>query len=298
MAEASLLVKRARQRSNMTRAWNKGKVYLFLLIMVAVGMVLVFPYFYMVSKSLMSPEEVINTNVPIFPSSPQFQNYASIFTNENYLKALGNTCFVIAFNIIATLLSASLIAFSFAKLEWVGKKVMFILMMFTMMLPAVATQIPLYVMFAKWHWIDTLLPLTIPNLFGGGAVYIFLLRQYMMGIPNNMIDAAKADGASMWKIYWHIVLPNCKPILIYIGVTILMTNWGDFYGPLVYLTSDSAPRTLAYYVFLNSTESEAAAQLAHIRMAAGVFMTIVPALVFGIFQKQLTEGVLTTGKKG
>ena len=266
--------------------------------MVLAGSVLVFPYFYMVSKSLMSSSEVIDPNVPILPAVPQFNNYLSIFTNENYLKALGNTCIIIGFNIIATLLSASLIAFSFAKLEWVGKRVMFILMMFTMMLPAVATQIPLYVMYARWHWIDTLLPLTIPNLFGGGAVYIFLLRQYMMGIPNNMIDAAKADGASMWQIYWNIILPNCKPILIYIGVTILMTNWGDFYGPLVYLTSDSAPRTLAYYVFLNSTEGDAAAQMAHIRMAAGVFMTIVPAVVFGIFQKQLTDGVLTTGKKG
>lgn len=289
---------KARRRSNMARAWNKSKIFLFLLIMVAVGVILVFPYFYMVMKSLMSPDEVINPNVPIFPSVPHFDNYLNIFTNENYLKALGNTCFVIIFNIVATLFSASLIAFSFAKLDWVGKKVMFILMMFTMMLPAVATQIPLYIMYAKWHWIDTLLPLTIPNLFGGGAVYIFLLRQYMMGIPNNMIDAAKADGASTWRIYWNIILPNCKPILIYIAVTILMTNWGDFYGPLVYLTSDHAPRTLAYYVFLNSTEGDAAAQMAHIRMAAGVFMTIVPAVVFGIFQKQLTDGVLTTGRKG
>ena len=294
----SSLSQRARRRSNTTRAWNKSKVFLFLLIMVIIGVVLVFPYFYMVSKSLMSSTEVVDPNVPILPSSPQFANYLSIFNNEDYLKALGNTCIIIGFNIVATLLSASLIAFSFAKLEWVGKRVMFILMMFTMMLPAAATQIPLYVMYAKWHWIDTLLPLTIPNLFGGGAVYIFLLRQYMMGIPNNMIDAARAEGASMWKVYWHIVLPNCKPILIYIGVTILMTNWGDFYGPLVYLTSDSAPRTLAYYVFLNSTEGDAAAQMAHIRMAAGVFMTIVPAIVFGIFQKQLTDGVLTTGRKG
>ena len=186
----SSLAQKARRRSNMARMWNKSKVFVFLLIMALAGMVLVFPYFYMVSKSLMSSNEVIDPNVPILPAVPQFNNYLSIFTNENYLKALGNTCIIIGFNIIATLLSASLIAFSFAKLEWVGKRVMFILMMFTMMLPAVATQIPLYVMYARWHWIDTLLPLTIPNLFGGGAVYIFLLRQYMMGIPNNMIDAA------------------------------------------------------------------------------------------------------------
>ena len=181
MSAMSDLAKKARRRSNFSRGWNKSKVFLFLLIMVLVGSVLVFPYFYMVSKSLMTSDEVIDPNVPILPNSPQFENYLQIFTNQNYLKALGNTCIVIGFNIVATLISASLIAFSFAKLEWVGKRIMFILMMFTMMLPAVATQIPLYVMYAKWNWIDTLLPLTIPNLFGGGAM---LLK--MKGVTQSM----------------------------------------------------------------------------------------------------------------
>lgn len=291
-------VLRARRRSDAVRVWNKAKIAIFLLVMISIGIVLVFPYFYMVSKSLMDSSEVMDPTVPLLPARAQFVNYLRMFTENGYLKALGNSLIVIVFNIIATCFSASLIAYSFAKLHWVGKKVMFILMMFTMMLPGVATQIPLYVMYSNWGWIDTLLPLTLPNLFGGGAAYIFLLRQYMMGIPNDMLDAAKADGANEFKIFWHIILPNCKPILIYIAVTILMTNWGDFYGPLVFMTSSDAPYTLAYLVFKNSTEGDSAAQLANIRMAAGVFMTLVPAAVFGIFQKQLTDGVLTAGMKG
>ena len=119
-----------------------------------------------------------------------------------------------------------------------------------------------------------------------------------MGIPHDMEDAAKVDGASPFRIYWNIILPNCKPILIYIGVTIFMSNWGDYYGPLVFMTSSDAPVTLAYLIFKKATETDAASRLAAIRMAGGVFMTFFPALVFGIFQRQLTDGVLTAGKKG
>ena len=113
-----------------------------------------------------------------------------------------------------------------------------------------------------------------------------------------MSDAARVDGANPFRIFVNIILPNCKPILLYIAVTVFITNWGDYYGPLVYMTSDNAPYTLAYLIYKNSTESDVAAQLAAIRMAGGVFMTILPAIIFTFFQKQLTEGVLTSGLKG
>ena len=291
-------VYRARRKNDIARGWNKTKVYLFLLIMAILGLILVFPYFYMISKSLMDETEAISPNPPLFPSVPQWQNYIKLFTENGYFKATLNSLIVCAFNCVVVPLSASIIAYSFAKLRWKGRNLMFALMMFTTMLPAVATQIPLYVMYSNMGWIDTLFPLTIPNLFGGGATYIFLLRQYMMGIPNDMSDAARVDGANPFRIFVNIILPNCKPILLYIAVTVFITNWGDYYGPLVYMTSDNAPYTLAYLIYKNSTESDVAAQLAAIRMAAGVFMTILPAIIFTFFQKQLTEGVLTSGLKG
>jgi len=175
---------------------------------------------------------------------------------------------------------------------------MFAVMMGTMMLPATVTQIPLYIMYTKIGWIDTLYPFTIPNLFGGGAFYIFLLRQFMLGIPKDLTDAARIDGAGTFRIYWNIILPLCKPVLIYLMVTIFIAYWGDFYGPLIYMSSSEAPRTLAYLIFLKSTEANAATQMAHIRMAGGVFMTLIPAILFMIFQKQLIEGVTLTGSKG
>lgn len=292
------LVYRARRKNDLVRGRNKSKVYLFLLIMIALGLILVFPYFYMVSKSLMSETEVLSPNPPFFPETPIWENYVRLFTESGYGQALLNSLYVCIFNCVVVPLSASLIAYSFAKCKWKGRGVMFALMMFTTMLPAVATQIPLYVMYSGMGWIDTLLPLTIPNLFGGGASYIFLLRQYMMGIPNDMSDAARVDGASPWRVYWNVILPNCKPILIYIAVTVFITNWGDYYGPLVYMTSDKAPYTLAYLIYKNATEGDSAAKLAGVRMAGGVFMTILPAIIFTLFQKQLTDGVLTSGIKG
>ena len=298
MVFQDVLTFKARRKNDIQRGWNKGKVWLFLIIMIVIGIVLVFPYFYMICKSLMDETEVVDPNVPIFPKDPQWSNYWKLFTESGYAKATLNSLIVCLFNAIAVPLSASLIAFSFAKCRWKGRNVMFALMMFTTMLPAVATQIPLYVMYSQWGWIDTLFPLTLPNLFGGGASYIFLLRQYMMGIPNDMEDAAKIDGANPFRIYWNIILPNCKPILIYVAITVIITNWGDYYGPLVFMTSDNAPYTLAYLIYKNSTEGEAASQLAAIRMAGGVFMTILPAIIFTFFQRQLTEGVLTSGLKG
>jgi len=267
-------------------------------LMSVIAVILVFPYFYMVMKSLMTSEEVIQSVPKVFPQSPQFINYVSIFTEKNYLKATLNTMYIIVFNSVAIPLSASIIAYSFAKLKWIGKNVMFALMMSTIMLPGVATQIPLYVMFASFNWIDTLLPFTIPNLFGGSAIFIFLIRQFMLNVPKDIDDAAKIDGANAWTRYFTIMLPLCKPVLMYIIVNIFIMNWGDFYGPLIYMSSSEAPRTLAYVVFLDSTQKEAATYYANLRMAGGVFMSIIPAALFFAFQKQLVQGVITTGLKG
>lgn len=293
------LTYRARKKNDVQRTWNKTKVYLFLAIMIVIAIVLIFPYFYMVSKSLMSQSEVLSPEIPLLPEKPIWDNYVQVFAGKDgYAKGILNSLIICVFNAIAIPFSASLTAFSFAKCKWKGRGVMFALMMFTMMLPSVATQIPLYVMYSKWGWIDTFLPFTIPNLFGGGAGSIFLLRQYMMGIPNDMQDAAKIDGANPWRIYWNIILPNCKPILIYIAVTTIISYWADYYGPLIYMTSDNAPYTFAYLIYKSAADGENSGVRKGILMAGGVFMTLIPATLFTLFQKQLTEGVLTSGLKG
>lgn len=272
-------------------------------IMTVLAIILLFPFFYMVSKSLMTSEEVIDPKIKFFPAVPQFGNYIELFTVKNagstgYLMGTVHTLLVVGFNIVAIGFSASFIAFSFAKLQWIGRNFMFAVMLGTMMLPSVVTQLPLYVIYTKMGWIDTLLPFTIPNLFGGGAIYIFLIRQFMLGIPKDIDNAAQIDGANAFGRYWMIVLPLCKSVLVYVVVNVIITYWGDYYGPLMYMSSSDAPKTLALVVFESTMEENVAMDKANIRMAAGVFMSLIPAVLFGFFQRELIEGVTMGSVKG
>lgn len=291
------------KKDTQTRLWNGTKTTLLFVLLSVIGIVLILPNVFMLNKSLMTSTMVIDPIVHFFPDwgNLQWSNYVTLFTQDhdgwNYGTALLNTLGIIAFNIVAIPLSASMAAFAFAKLCWKGKKYVFSAMMMTIMLPGIVTQIPLYVIYSKIGWLDSFKPFTIPNLFGGGAMYIFLLRQYMMGIPNDLMDAAKVDGCSTFRIYWQIILPNWKTILIYIMFTVFCSYWGDYYGPLVY-SSDYSFVTFAYALFASSTEGDAATAMANIRMCGGVFMTIVPTILFTCFQNTLTEGVLTSGLKG
>ena len=273
------------------------KVLLYV-VLTLVAIVLMFPYLFMVSKSLMTSEETVDPTIRLFPAVLQFNNYVTLFVESNYLLSTLHTLIIVLFNLIAVPFSASIVAFSFAKLRWKGRNFMFAIMLGTMMLPSVVTQLPLYVMFTRFGWIDTLYPFTIPNLFGGGAIYIFLIRQFMLGIPKDMDNAAKIDGANTFTRFIAITLPLCKSVLIFIMVQVFIAYWGDYYGPLMYMHSSNAPKTLAYMVFLNSTEQDSATYMAHMRMAGGVFMSLIPAILFSVFQKQLIEGVVMSGIKG
>lgn len=266
-------------------------------LMTLLAVILLFPYAFMVSKSLMTSEEVVDPTIKLLPAVPQFKNYVNLFSDEGYLKGFLHTFIIVGSNCVIVPLSASLIAFSFAKLKWSGRNFMFAIMLGTMMLPGVVTQLSLYSMYVKFNWIDTLYPFIIPNLFGGGALYIFLIRQFMLGIPKDMDNAAKIDGASAFVRYAAIVLPLCVPVLIYVVVNVFIAYWGDYYGPLVYMRSSRAPKTLAQVVFENSMEKDAATYNANMRMCGGVIMSLVPAVLFAIFQKQLIEGVVMTGLK-
>ncbi len=273
------------------------KVCMYVL-MTLIGLILIFPYFFMVMKSLMSTEEVTSAELVIIPAVPQFSNYLRMLTDEGYFEAFGYTMFIIVFNLIAVPLSATFIAFGFARCKFFGKNVLFAFMLSTLMLPGVVTQIPLYKLYSKIGWINTLWPLTVPNITGGGAIYIFLARSFLQSLPKELDDAAKIDGAGSLRRYFCIGLPLCKPIIIYIMINVFNSNWGDYYGPLVWRLNDDFPAPLAYRVFHSLTNKMVANDIINIRMAAGVFMSLFPAVLFFIFQKQLIEGVAMDGLKG
>lgn len=268
------------------------------LLMSAIAVVLIFPYFYMFMRSFMTSEQVINLPTELIPSPFSMIGWSQLFGGGQYFNYTMRTLLIVGFNIIAIPLSASLVAFGFSRLEYFGKNVLFALMMATMMLPGVVLQMPLYILFYQFGWLDTILPLTIPNLFGGGAIYIFLIRQYMIGLPKEIDEAAKIDGANLFKRFIVITMPLCIPIVVYIIVTVFGSNWSDFYTPLIYIT-DSVKQTLAVAVFRDVTMGQyITPDKANVRMAAGVFMSIFPAILFVVFQKQLIEGVSTSALKG
>lgn len=284
-------------------------------LMTALAIVLLVPYLYMINRSLMTADNA-KYSYDFFTKDWMFSNFKTLFYDNTvegnsanplaYLSGLKWTIIIIAFNLIAVPLSSSLIAYSFAKLKWTGRNVMFFLMLGTMMLPAAVTQLPLYVMYSQngifgnggFNWLDTIYPFTIPNLFGGGAVYIFLTRQFMLGIPKDFDEAAKIDGANTFQRYFFITLPLCKPVLLYVMSQVFISYWGDYYGPMVYCDGEKI-RTLAQVVYYSTNSTDRVGSIKdNIVMAGAVFMSIIPTIIFAIFQKQLIEGVSMSGIKG
>lgn len=284
-------------------------------LMTALAIVLLVPYLYMINRSLMTADNA-KYSYDFFTKDWMFSNFKTLFYDNTvegnsanplaYLSGLKWTIIIIAFNLVAVPLSSSFIAYSFAKLKWTGRNVMFFLMLGTMMLPAAVTQLPLYVMYSQngifgnggFNWLDTIYPFTIPNLFGGGAVYIFLTRQFMLGIPKDFDEAAKIDGANTFQRYLFITLPLCQPVLLYVMSQVFISYWGDYYGPMVYCDGEKI-RTLAQVVYYSTNSTDRVGSIKdNIVMAGAVFMSIIPTIIFAIFQKQLIEGVSMSGIKG
>lgn len=287
----------------MSKAISKKEILKFLksqmpfyIIMAVFAIFFIFPYVYMVNKSLMSAGETMTKPVTFWPASFRIVNYFNLFAKNNYFAYLGNTLLIVGVNVVFVPLSASVCAYGFAKINFKGKGVVFAVVMATMMIPGTLTQVPLYTLFSALGWLNTPLPLTIPGLFGGGAVNIFLLRQFMYGIPNEMENAAKIDGASRLSRFFYLILPLCGPILLYVMVTTFTATWSDFNGPLIYLKTKES-YTLAVAIYYDSI-LDGAIEKTNLRMAASTFMSIVPAILFFLYQNKLVDGVMVGSIKG
>ena len=192
------------------------------------------------------------------------------------------------------MLSASVVAYAFARLRWPGRDFLFIVVLATLMLPGQVTMIPIYLIFRELHWIDTLLPLIVPAWLGGGAMFIFLLRQFFLTIPVELEEAARIDGASSFGIYLRIMLPLSKPILVTIAVFSFIQHWNDFMGPLIYLNStDKMTLALGLRVFQGTYGSDW-----HLMMAASTAVLLPVLIIFFFAQKQFVRSIVLTGIKG
>jgi len=283
------------KRRIRTRKIVKSVVLYFFLIFFS--LFFLFPFFVMVTRSLMSNADVLHRNpVYIFPTKLYFKNFVRGWDPQLW-GYLGNTLIVELCQVIGVPFTASLCAFGFSRVKFRYREALFAFVLSTMMLPGICTQIPLYVTYVKIGWINTLFPFTVTAFFGGGAMNIFLIRQFMRGIPIEMDEAAKIDGANAFLIYLRIVLPLCMPVIVLIMVQTFMGNWNDFMGPLLYLR-DERVYTLAIGVYARFSGASTADSYANVQMAVGLIMMIPCAIVFFVFQKQLIDGVQIGAVKG
>lgn len=221
------------------------------------------------------------------------RNYRGALDYIPFWRYAGTSVFLVILNIVGTLFSCSIVAFSFARLQWPGRNLSFGLMMATMMIPGQVTMIPYFLIIKSLGWYNTLTPLWVMSLTGN-AFNIFLLRQFMKGIPRDLEDAARIDGCNSWQVYLNVILPLIKPTLACIAIFTFMGVWNDFMGPLIYLSDQRLyPLSLGLYAF----NVQAGGNFG-MMMAGSLLMTLPVVMIFFFAQKYFIQGVTLTGMKG
>ena len=281
--------------------WSLGKV-ITLLLLVGISILFIIPLLWMISTSLKEAQDLVGTRW--IPTRLAWENYVDAFSFGMWPQWTLNTVIITVLSVIGQVLSSSLVAYAFARLRWRGRDVLFSIVLATMMLPTVVTMIPQFVLFANLPafgfmgskvWVNTFLPLIVPA-FTGSAFYIFLLRQFMRGIPQDLTDAARIDGAGELRIWWSLILPMTKPALAVVAIFTFQGAWQDFMGPLLYLQSEKW-----YTLQLGLRQFEAAAGGSpawHWLMAASLMVMLPVLIVFIAFQRYFIEGFNFSGLAG
>ncbi|MES2461032.1 MAG: carbohydrate ABC transporter permease [Armatimonadota bacterium] len=252
------------------------------------------PFLWMVGTSLTPANEVLSRSRPFFPAHPDWGNYVEALTSLPFGIFLQNTLLVAVLSMIGQTLTAAMVAFAFARLRFPHRDKLFLLVLSTMMLPPQVTMIPTFVLWTVPGWVDSLKPLIIPAFFGGGAFFIFLLRQFFLTLPSELEDAARLDGCSNWGIFRHVALPLSKPALTTVALFSFIGHWNDFLGPLIY-TQSMEKKTLAVgltaFKSLHGTEY-------HLLMAASVAVLLPILIIFFCAQRYFVEGIQSGAVKG
>ncbi|HXF61994.1 MAG TPA: carbohydrate ABC transporter permease [Caldilineaceae bacterium] len=264
------------------------------LILALGGVLMLMPFFWLVSSSLKAPHEIYVFPPKWIPDPIRWENYVEVFETVTVFRYLFNTLTITFFATTGLILSSSLAAYSFARLRFRGRDLVFSLVLATIMLPFVVTMIPVYILFVQLGWVGTFLPLIVPAWFGG-PVTIFLLRQFFRTIPMELEDAARIDGASRPRIFLTIILPLARPALTVVLVLSLLNNWNDFLAPLIYLQKRDL-YTLA--LGLNALQYlEGGRDWTHYVMVMATMMVLPVLVMYFLAQRAFVEGIVLTGLK-
>ena len=271
------------------RGWRKSLRIVLLLVVAALFLA---PALWMISSSLKPDYEIFATPPTLWPTSPRWQNYAEALTSLPFGRFAINTMIIALSTIVGHLLSCSIVAYGFARLNGPGKGFFFVLMLSTLMLPYPVTMVPLFIIFSKLGLINSFIPLILPAFFGN-AFYIFLLRQSFKQIPVDLEDAARLDGAGTLQVLLNVILPLSRPALATVAIFTFQAAWNDFLGPLIFL-HDQSLYTLQ--LGLSLFRGAYNVQWAYL-MAASLVVTLPVIAIFFIAQKSFIEGVGFTGTK-
>lgn len=265
---------------------------LFYLLLIIIAVVMLVPFLWMVSTSLKEQYDAVKIPPVWVPIPPRWQNYIDLFTQQPMLQFMLNTIKIVFFVVLGQLFFSSLAAYSFARIKFQGRTVMFFFYIATLMVPGQVTMIPTYLMFAKVGFTDTHWALILPAFFS--AFGVFLLRQFFMSLPKELEEAAEIDGCNPFTTYWRIMLPLIVPAMLTLGVFTLMNTWNDYMGPLIYLsTPEKYTMTLgiAYFKGIYTTQWNL--------VMAGSVLSVIPILIaYLCAQKYFVEGIAFSGVKG
>lgn len=265
------------------------------LLLCLAGIVMMYPLLWMLSSSL-KPNSLIFSDLSLWPAEWDVTNYADGWTalDHDFSVYFVNSLVIVSLSIIGNLLSCSLAAYGFARLRFTGRKLFFVLMLGTMMLPGHVLLVPQYILFAKLGWLNTYYPLLVPNFLATNAFYIFLMVQFMRSLPKELDDAARIDGCGPFRIFWRIIMPLSLPAFATTAIFTFISVWNEFFGPLLYLTDPelyTVPLALRQFV-----DSEGQSQWG--QMFAMSVLSLAPIVGFFIAgQKYLVKGIATTGLK-
>jgi multiple sugar transport system permease protein len=272
---------------------ERGAAILSYVGLIIAAALFLFPFLWVFSTSLKTLPEATAVPPTILPKEWLWSNFALATSKIPFWRQFSNTVILCALNVIGTTLSCSIVAYGFSRIDWRGRDLFFWITLSTMMIPGAVLMVPLYSMFRSLGWIGTMLPLWVPAFFAS-AYNIFLLRQFFLGIPRSLTEAAQIDGCSEWQIFWRIVLPLSRPAIVIVALFSFMYVWNDFMGPLIYLT-DERQFTLA--LGLQAFQSRLGGTEINLLMAAAALVMLPVLIIFFFAQRYIIEGISMSGSK-
>jgi multiple sugar transport system permease protein len=288
------------------RGFQPGRVVLYAVV-IACALLFVGPFIFTLGSALKAPSELYAFPPTLWPKVPQFQNFVTLFRLERipYADWYANTVVITLLAVVGTIISVTASAYGFARFRWPGRDLMFMILLSTLVLPEEVVLIPKFLMFHLVPQalfgstlIDTWWPLIIPSWFGGGAFYVFLLRQFFLQIPRELDEAAKIDGASSTQILFRVLLPLAGPALATVSIFAFLAHWNDFIHPLIYLnTPQKFPLALGLR-WLQQQAADPTEPREHLLMAGSVLFTLPAVIIFFSMQRIFVRGIVMSGIKG